>query len=143
MAVDVSVKKLRYYWPVYLLVAIPLLLVLLFSYYPIYNGFIHIFYRWNGDTVEEFIGLGNIIRVLNDTTLLNSFGVVLIFVIANVVKMILPIITAVILHDDDPHFSELLEALKNASAWRKDFSPRKKGTPTALPPGYPFSTKFP
>ena len=29
MAVDVSVKKLRYYWPVYLLVAIPLLLVLL------------------------------------------------------------------------------------------------------------------
>lgn len=98
MAVDVSVKKLRYYWPVYLLVAIPLLMVLLFSYYPIYNGFIHIFYRWNGDTVEEFIGLGNIIRVLNDTTLLNSFGVVLIFVIANVVKMVLPIVTAVILH---------------------------------------------
>ncbi len=98
MAVDVSVKKLRYYWPVYLLIAVPLVLVLLFSYYPIYNGFIHIFYRWNGDTVEEFIGLGNIIRVLNDTTLLNSFGVVLIFVIANVVKMVLPIITAVILH---------------------------------------------
>ncbi len=98
MAVDVSVKKLRYYWPVYLLIAVPLLLVLLFSYYPIYNGFVHIFYRWNGDTVEEFIGLGNIIRVLNDTTLLNSFGVVLIFVIANVVKMVLPIITAVILH---------------------------------------------
>ena len=48
-----------------------------------------------------------------------------------------------VLHDDDPHFSELLEALKNASAWRKDFSPRKKGIPTALPPGYPFSTKFP
>ena len=26
-----------------------------------------------------------------------------------------------VLHDDDPHFSELFEALKNASAWRKDF----------------------
>ena len=25
-----------------------------------------------------------------------------------------------VLHDDDPHFSELFEALKNASAWRKD-----------------------
>ena len=48
-----------------------------------------------------------------------------------------------VLHDDDPHFSELLETLKNASAWRKDFSPRKKGIPAALPPGYPFSTKFP
>mgnify|MGYP001786253464 CR=1 FL=1 len=47
-----------------------------------------------------------------------------------------------VLHDDDPHFSELLEALKNASAWRKDFSPRKKGIPTALPPGYPFLMKI-
>ena len=26
-----------------------------------------------------------------------------------------------VLHDDDPHFSELFEALKNATAWRKDF----------------------
>ena len=26
-----------------------------------------------------------------------------------------------VLHDDDHHFSELFEALKNASAWRKDF----------------------
>ena len=26
-----------------------------------------------------------------------------------------------VLHEDDPHFSELFEALKNAAAWRKDF----------------------
>ena len=26
-----------------------------------------------------------------------------------------------VLHDDDPHFSELFEGLKNASACRKDF----------------------
>ena len=78
MAVEVPVKKLRYYWPVYLLIAIPLLLVIVFSYYPIYNGMVHIFYRWNGDTVEEFIGMGNLIRVMQDTTLLHSFGVVLI-----------------------------------------------------------------
>ena len=26
-----------------------------------------------------------------------------------------------VLHDDDPHFSELFEALKNVSSWRKDF----------------------
>ena len=29
-----------------------------------------------------------------------------------------------VLHDDDPHFSELFEALKNASACRKVFSTR-------------------
>ncbi len=98
MAVEVPAKKLRYYWPVYLLVAIPLLLVVVFSYYPIYNGFIHIFYRWNGDTVEEFTGLDNILRVMSDTTLLHSFWVVIIFVIANIFKMVLPIVTAVILH---------------------------------------------
>jgi len=26
-----------------------------------------------------------------------------------------------VLHDDDPHLSELFEALKNVSSWRKDF----------------------
>ena len=26
-----------------------------------------------------------------------------------------------VLHDDDPHFSELFEALKDVSSWRKDF----------------------
>ena len=39
-----------------------------------------------------------------------------------------------VLHDDDPHFSELFEALKNASAWRKDFFDTLK-PPEALPPG--------
>ena len=48
-----------------------------------------------------------------------------------------------VLHDDDPHFSELLEALKNASAWRKDFSPRKKGIPAAFAAGIPFFDEIP
>ena len=48
-----------------------------------------------------------------------------------------------VLHDDDPHFSELLEALKNASAWRKDFSPRKKGIPAAFATGIPFFDEIP
>ena len=39
-----------------------------------------------------------------------------------------------VLHDDDPHFSELFEALKNATAWRKDFFDTLK-PPEALPPG--------
>ena len=45
MAIEVPLKKLRYYWPVYLLIAVPLLLVLVFSYHPIVNGMWHMFYR--------------------------------------------------------------------------------------------------
>ena len=98
MAIEVSVKKLRNYYPAYFLIAIPLFLVLLFSYHPIVNGFIHMFYRWDGDTVEEFIGLEYMWRVIHDSELLHSFWVVTIFVVANIVKMILPILVAVVLH---------------------------------------------
>jgi raffinose/stachyose/melibiose transport system permease protein len=98
MAINVSVNKLKHYWPVYILIAVPLALVLVFSYYPIINGFIHIFYEWDGDTVEEFVGLGNIYKVMNDTDLWKSFGVVGIFVISNLFKMIIPIMAAVVLH---------------------------------------------
>ncbi len=98
MAVEISFKKLRYYWPVYFLVAIPLGLVLLFNYYPIFNGVVHIFYRWDGNMIEEFTGLDNIRKVIRDMDLWRSFGVVGIFIVSNLFKMIIPIITAVILH---------------------------------------------
>lgn len=98
MAIEVPLKKLRYYWPVYLLIAVPLLLVLVFSYHPIVNGMWHMFYRWDGDTVEEFVGFRNIVKMWNDSSLWWSFWVVTIFVVANVVKMILPIVVAVVLH---------------------------------------------
>ena len=49
MAVNISRCKLKNYWPIYILVAIPLALVLTFNYFPIFNGFVHIFYRWDGD----------------------------------------------------------------------------------------------
>ena len=60
----------------------PLLLVTVFSYSPIINGFVHIFYRWDGDAVEEFVGLGNVIKVLHDTDLWRAFGIVGIFIVA-------------------------------------------------------------
>ena len=98
MAIEVPFRKLRYYWPVYLLIVVPLALVLLFNYQPIVNGIWHMFYRWDGDTVEEFVGMRNIVRMWDDSNLWWSFGVVTIFVVANVVKMILPIVVAVVLH---------------------------------------------
>ena len=96
--IEVSFSKLKSHWPKYLLVLAPLFMVLLFSYWPIVNGFIHIFYRWDGDTIEEFIGLGNIYRMFDDADLLRSFGVICIFIVANFIKMIPSLIAAVILH---------------------------------------------
>ena len=75
MAIEVPFKKLRYYWPAYLLIAVPLLLVLVFNYHPIVNGMWHMFYRWDGDTVEEFVGFQNIVRMWRDSSLLHSFFV--------------------------------------------------------------------
>lgn len=98
MAINISRNKLKNYWPIYILVAIPLALVLTFNYYPIVNGFVHIFYRWDGDMVEEFVGLQNIYKLAHDIDLWRSFIVVGIFVIANLFKMVIPIMAAVTLH---------------------------------------------
>ena len=98
MALEISYRKLRHYWPVYLLILVPLALVLTFNYFPIFNGFIHIFYRWDGNMVEEFVGFDNIIKLFHDVDLWKSFGIVGIFIVSNLLKMLIPIITAVVLH---------------------------------------------
>ena len=46
-----------------------------------------------------------------------------------------------VLHDDDPHFSELFEALKNASACRKGFFDKRRGQPNGLSPLFSFTQK--
>ncbi len=91
-------KNVKQMIVIYSLVAVPLLLVLIFNYYPIINGFIHIFYRWDGDTIEEYVGLSNIVKMFHDVRLWKSFGVVFIFILANLVKMIPAIVAAVIIH---------------------------------------------
>lgn len=98
MAIEVGTSKLKYYWQVYLLVALPLVLVAVFNYYPIFNGFVHIFYNWDGDMIEEFTGLDNLRKVFHDTDLAKSFVVVGVFIASNLLKMILPILAAVVLH---------------------------------------------
>lgn len=98
MAIEITRKKLKNYWPVYFLVALPLGLVVVFNYFPIVNGFVHIFYRWDGDSVEEFAGFGNIVKMFHDDDLWKSFGVVGIFIVANIFKMVISILAAVVLH---------------------------------------------
>jgi raffinose/stachyose/melibiose transport system permease protein len=98
MAKVISNKKLKYYWVMYFLVLPSLALILLFSYYPVLSGIYHSFFRWNGADVTEYIGFKNFEKIFNDTGLLNSFGIVFIFVLSNFVKMIPSIITAVVIH---------------------------------------------
>ena len=94
----VSRRKLRHYWPAYLLIVLPLALVLVFSYYPIYNGFVHVFYNWNGTDIEEWTGWDNLTNMMKDAALGRSFLVVCIFIVANIFKMVPAILTAVVIH---------------------------------------------
>jgi raffinose/stachyose/melibiose transport system permease protein len=48
--------------------------------------------------IEEFVGLGNIRKIIHDADLGWSFVVVGIFVVSNVFKMVIPITAAVVLH---------------------------------------------
>lgn len=59
MPKHISLKQTRYYWPVYAFILPSLLLICTFSYYPALNGMYHSLYRWNGSTVEYYIGIQN------------------------------------------------------------------------------------
>lgn len=57
MAKVISLRQLRYLWPIYFFILPSLALICTFSYFPAVNGIFHSFFRWNGSTVEYFIGL--------------------------------------------------------------------------------------
>ncbi|MDD3885333.1 MAG: sugar ABC transporter permease [Victivallaceae bacterium] len=95
---NTALHRFRTHWAAYGLILLPLALVLLFEYQVIANGIVHAFYRWDGDTVEEFVGLRNLKMLLRDPEVYHSFYVIGIFVAANLVKMLLPIVAAVVLH---------------------------------------------
>lgn len=95
---QVTFKNIGSYWMVYLLLLLPLTLTLIFDYHTFINGMVHMFYRWDGNTVEEFIGLENFRKLFHDKEFIQSILVVVILTVANVFKMIVPITVAVILH---------------------------------------------
>lgn len=94
----VTFGQLRHLWPVYLLILPALLLIVTFSYYPAVSATYHAFFRWNGDEVSEYIKLANFQRALKDPVLGNAFVLVMMFIAANLVKMVPSIVTAVVIH---------------------------------------------
>jgi raffinose/stachyose/melibiose transport system permease protein len=69
-----------------------------FAYFPVASAFYHSFFNWNGDDVSEFIGLRNFREALGDPTLWHGFKVIGILVLANLVRMIPSVATAVAIH---------------------------------------------
>ena len=68
------------YWP-YLFVIVPLLLQLIFFFYPVLKGFLYSFTNWSsgipGD--YEFIGLRNYIQAFQDPKFLKSISFTVLF----------------------------------------------------------------
>jgi len=94
----VTVAQLRHHWRIYLLLLPTMAVVLTFAYFPAVSGVYHSFYTWNGDDIAEYVGLENFRRAIADPVLIKAFGTVMIFIAANLVKMIPSIITAVVIH---------------------------------------------
>lgn len=98
MAQAISTRKALREWKLYLFVAVPLLFILLFQYFPAGSAVYHSFFEWDGHDTKRFIGLDNFRAILSDTVLWNSFILIGILVIANVLKLIPSIFVAVMIH---------------------------------------------
>jgi len=83
---------------IYMLLVPAVFLVGTFAYYPAVNGIYHSLFRWNGNDINEYVGFANYKRIFTDAVLMRSFGVLGILIVANLFKMIPPIIAAVCIH---------------------------------------------
>ena len=88
----------RDYIFLYLLLAPTLISMLVFGYYPKLDVIVKSVYRWNGSSIKEFIGSKNYLDAVADPLFWQSFRVVAIMLVANVVKMWPGIIVAIALH---------------------------------------------
>ncbi len=70
---------------------------LLFEYYPMLNGIIHSFYRWNGSNIEKYIGFENFTRMFNDPAFWISIQNMLFFLVFNIILMVPTIIACIVL----------------------------------------------
>ncbi len=90
--------RVRKYAGLYLLLLPTLLSMAVFGYYPKVDVLIKSMFRWTPGTVEEFVGISNFVEVFGDPLFWQSFRVVVIMLLANLVKMWPAIIVAIALH---------------------------------------------
>lgn len=94
-----SLRRLRYSWPLYFLLLPTVVLVIVFCYIPSVDAIIYSFYRWDGAFIKEFRGFDNYTRaIFHDPLFWRSFGLVLLLLGCNIIKMWPSIFTAVLIH---------------------------------------------
>lgn len=98
MAIPITRKKALREWRLYLFVLPALLLVGVFAYFPTGSAVYHAFFDWSGGDAEQFTGLDNFRRILQDSVLWQSFGTVTILMIFALVQMAPSILLAVLIH---------------------------------------------
>ncbi len=98
MSMPISGRKALNEWKLYLFIIPSIVLLGIFCYFPAASALYHSFFRWSGGDNEEFIGLKNFQAVFSDKVFWNSFIVIGILVVSNVVKLIPSIIMAVLIH---------------------------------------------
>ena len=94
----VKLSQLGSHWPLYVMLLPTAALVGLFMYLPAITGIRYSFYRWDGDEIATWVGLGNYTRAALDPTLINAFIIVGILFVASLFKMIPSMVTAVVIH---------------------------------------------
>jgi ABC-type sugar transport system permease subunit len=95
---NITLKKLGQYWYLYFLVLPSLVAVASFEYFPAGSAMYHAFFRWNGDYVNEFVGLQNFAEAFRDPILGYGFILIGILIVANLLKMVPSILTAVVIN---------------------------------------------
>jgi ABC-type sugar transport system permease subunit len=91
-------QKSKLFLALYLLVLPTTLSLIIFSYYPKFDVFLMSFFRWQPPTVQEFIGLQNFKEVFSDPMFWQSFKLVGILLVANLVKLWPGILAAIALN---------------------------------------------
>ncbi|GHB98816.1 carbohydrate ABC transporter permease [Cerasicoccus arenae] len=90
--------KSKLYLALYLLCLPTILSLLIFSYYPKIDVVIMSFFRWKPPAVKEFIGLRNFLEAFSDPQFWQSFKLVGILLMANLLKLWPGIFAAIALH---------------------------------------------
>lgn len=90
--------KVRFWTTLYVIMLPTIVTMGLFGYYPKIDVVIKSMFRWQPELVEEFIGFDNFIDAFNDPIFWQSFQLVGILLVANLIKLWPGIFAAIALH---------------------------------------------
>ena len=92
-------SRLKLWSSLYLLMGLTLVGMIVFSYYPKYDVIVRSFYRWEPEYVEDYVGWAHYKNIFTQDPLFwQSFRLVVILLLANLVKMWPSVFAAIALH---------------------------------------------